>query len=156
MLKILTTICLALVLAGCQTMLQFAADTAGVDVVSKSVRQQAYKAAKVTFVAWSGAPPPGCLVEPPTLSAEECIGGIQELIYKYGKLKPCDNISSIICRNQEAWEKIQMVEATTTRLLQNSEPLIEAGDDDVKLLMSLPAIVHDAKATIDASLYGSK
>lgn len=145
-------IVLAVGLSGCASTLQFAADTFGVDVVSETVKQKAYKAALVTFVAWGGAPDEEC--KRGTKPADQCIGGIQELIYKYGKLTLCENTTSLICRDQDAWNKIKTIELATTKTLASTEPIILAGTDDVALMMSLPTVVNDAKAAIEAAIKG--
>lgn len=139
-------------LGGCASTLQFAADLTGTQVVSDDVRQGAYKAALVTFVAWGGAPSEECKRgEKP---AAECIGGIQELVWKYGKLTPCGQTATVICRDQKTWNKVKQIEAATSATLAALEPAIAAGSDDVQLLMSVPTIVQDAHAAIKSALKG--
>lgn len=149
-----TIVAVALLLSACAKTLQLAADVTGVDVVSESVRQKAYKAALITFVAWGGAPPAECLTKPPTLPAEQCIGGVQALIYRYGRLTPCQNTTSLLCRDDQAWAKVQSIELATTNALAATEPIIMAGTDDVELLLSLPTVVNDAKAAVEKAMRG--
>lgn len=151
---ILPLLALALSVGGCQSTLQFAADITGTDVVSENVRANAYKAAKVALVAWGGAVSPEC--EAGTLPAEKCIGGVQALIYQYGKLPPCVEGQFYICRYEGPWQRIKKIEGQTTAALLAAKPLIEAGTDDVALLMSIPALVHDAKSAIDGEINGGK
>lgn len=139
----------AFVLAGCASTLKFAADVSGVDVVSESAKQKAYKAAKVAFVAWGGP-----LCEVGDLKLPSCkAGGVQGLILMYGKLPPCET-GIIICRSSKAWPVIKEIERKTTAVLASAKPLIEAGSDDVSLLLSLPEAVFDAQAAIDAAQQG--
>lgn len=142
----------SLSLGGCASTLGFVADVTGTEIVSDNVRQGAYKAALVTFVAWGGAPSEECKRgEKP---AAECIGGIQELVYKYGKLTPCGQTASVICRDQKAWDKIKGIEAATTATLASLEPAIASGTDDVQLLVSVPTVVQDAHAAIQKAIKG--
>lgn len=141
-------------MAGCASTLQLAADTFGVDVVSESVKQKAYKAALITFVAWGGAPSPEC--QRGERPQAECIGGIQELIYRYGKLSPCQNTTSVLCRDDAAWSRIKSLELKTSHTLAAVEPVIAAGTDDVALMMALPTVVADAKAAIEADIKGGQ
>lgn len=154
----LTLICVLtavmMMLGGCgavlKTALQFTADSAGVDVVSETVKQKAYKAAKIAFVAWGG---PLCAVG--DLKLPSCkAGGVQGLILMYGHLPPCGP-GLVVCRSSKAWPVIQAIELKTTSFLTSAEPLIRAGSDDVELLLSLPAIVFDAQAAINAAQKGS-
>ncbi len=148
------TLALFLTLTACQSTLQFAADVTGTDVVSENVRANAYKAAKVALVAWGGAVSPEC--ENGTLPPEQCVGGIQKLIYTYAKLPPCVDGQFYICRYEGPWQRIKKIEGQTSAALLAAKPLIEAGTDDVALLMSIPALVHDAKAAIDGEMKGTK
>ncbi len=145
---------LALTLGGCAQTLQFAADQFGVDVVSETVKAKAYKAALVTFVAWGGAPSAEC--QRGEKPAADCIGGIQELIYRYGKLTPCQDTTSLVCRDDSAWTRIKALELKTSHTLAAAEPVIMAGTDDVALLMALPTVVADAKAAIEADIKGGQ
>lgn len=120
-------IVLALGLSGCASVLKFTADTFEVDVVSQSVQTKAYKAASVAFTAWEG---------------------IQGAIKVYGRLAPCVTDGPLVCRSSTAWQKIKMIELRTTNTLQAARPLIEAGTDDVELLMSIPAVVYDAQKEV--------
>lgn len=138
-----------LLLSGCASTLQFVADTAGVDVVSESAKQKAYKAAKIAFVAWGG---PLCQVGDLTLPSCKA-GGVQGLILLYGKLPPCST-GIFVCRSSKAWPVIKDIERRTSMTLAAAEPLIRAGSDDVELLLSLPAAVFDAQAAIDAAQQG--
>jgi hypothetical protein len=139
-------------LGGCASTLQWTADTFDVEIVPAKVQQNAYKAALVTFVAWGGAPSEECKAQ--TKPAEQCIGGVQELIYRYGKLTPCGSTATILCRDDQAWAKIKAVELATSHTLASLEPAIVAGTNDVELMMSLPAVVHDAHAAITKAIKG--
>lgn len=120
---------LAVSLGGCASTLQFAADTFGVDVVSTSVQQKAYKAASVSFVAWEA---------------------IQDGVKKTGRLPRCSDTVKLLCVTDDAWHRIQDIELKTSATLQAAKPLIAAGTDDVTLLMSIPDAVADAQAAINA------
>ena len=139
----------ALFLTGCASMLQFTADTLKVDVVSESAKQKAYKAALVTFVAWGGAPSEECLTG--ALPPDQCVGGIQKLIYTYGKLAPCGTTRALVCRNDQVWAKIKAIELSTTHTLEASRPLV-AADGDVATLLALPEVVHDAHVAITTAM----
>lgn len=121
-------ITLGVCLTGCASTLQFAADTFDVEIVPEKVRASAYKAASVSFTAWEG---------------------IQDGVKRYGRLPPCEP-GLILCRHADAWRKIKDIEARTSAVLLAAKPLIEAGDDDVSLLLSIPSVVHDAQAAINA------
>ena len=118
----------ALWLGGCASTLSFVADTFDVEVVPQTVKAKAYKAANVSFVAWEH---------------------VQLLMLEYGRLPPCGEGAPVVCRSAKAWAKIKELEATTSATLQASRPLIEAGTDDVQLLMAIPATVNDAKAAFE-------
>lgn len=118
----------SLSIGGCASSLQFVADTFDVKIVSQDVKQGAYKAASVSFTAWES---------------------IQDGVKRYGRLPPCEP-GLILCRHTDAWKTIKDVEARTTATLLAAKPLIEAGTDDVSLLMSIPSVVHDAQAAINA------
>ena len=122
------TIALGVGLSGCASILKFTADTFEVDVVSQTVQQKAYKAASVAFTAWEG---------------------IQGSIKIYGRLAPCVTDGPIICRSSKAWNKIKAIELKTTNTLQAARPLIEAGSNDVDLLMSIPSVVYDAQTAFN-------
>ena len=72
-------------LGGCASTLQFTADTFGVDVVSKSVKENAYKAASVSFTAWES---------------------VQDLTKRTGKLPRCTDAIKFLCVSQATWDKI--------------------------------------------------
>lgn len=154
MLRFICAIALALTLSACGTTLQFAADTFGVDVVSESVRQKAYKAALITFVAWGGIPSEECKAG--TVPSKDCIGGVQKLFYKYGSLTPCkeNTPSTILCRDDQTWSKLKAIEDATTHTLAATGPLIEAGDSDAEVLLALPSAVQDARAAVERALKG--
>lgn len=118
----------ALNLGGCASSLQFVADTFEIEVVPEKVRQQAYKAASVSFTAWEG---------------------IQDGVKRYGRLPPCEP-GLVLCRHADAWRKVKDIEVRTSAALVAAKPLIEAGTDDIGLLMSIPSVVHDAQAAINA------
>ncbi len=120
-------VALCLVLAGCQSTLQFAADTFDVEIVPAKVQQNAYKAAAVSFTAWEG---------------------VQGLVEKTGHLPRCTEAVKFLCVSQNAWNHIKEIELRTSATLQSLRPAVEAGTDDVALLMSIPAIVHDAQEAI--------
>jgi len=148
-LAFLSILVLALSVGGCASTLGFVADTFGVEIVPETVRQKAYKAAKVAFTAWGG---PLCQVgdlELPSCKA----GGVQGLILIYGRLPLCSP-GVVICKHQGAWDRIKDIEQRTSATLQAARPLIEAGTDDVALLMSLPETVHDAQAAINDAQKG--
>lgn len=144
---------LALSLASCQSTLQLAADTFGVDVVPETVQQKARKAAKVALTAWSGAILPGCeTTAQPRRPAEECIGGLQKLIYEYGRLDPCGPDAPYICRSSKAWPFIQAKERQVSGVIASAEPLIDAEGGDVELLLSIPDAIYDAQAAIRGAM----
>jgi hypothetical protein len=126
----MVSVVLALPLAGCAGTLKLVADTFGVDVVPENVQQKAYKAASVSFTAWEA---------------------VQDGVLRYGKLPPCDATHKILCRNEEAWQKIKEIEKKTSDTLVSTKPIIEAGTDDVQLLMAIPAVVYDAQAAIEGA-----
>lgn len=118
-----------LLLTGCASTLKFAADAFDVQIVPETVQQNAYKAASVSFTAWEG---------------------VQDGVKMTGKLPRCTEAVKLLCVSQGAWEKIQGIEKQTSATLLSLRPAVEAGTDDVALLMSIPAIVHDAKQAITA------
>lgn len=117
-------------LTGCASVLKFTADTFDVEVVPETVQQQAYKAASVSFTAWEG---------------------VQRAILKYGQLAPCVDGGPLVCRSAKAWAKIKEIEGKTSATLLAAKPLIEAGTDDVALLMSIPSVVYDAQQAFNAA-----
>lgn len=119
---------LALGIAGCASTLSFVADTFDVEVVPDSVKAQAYKAANVSFVAWEH---------------------VQLLMLEYGRLPKCVDQGPVLCRSDRAWAKIKDIDFRTTAALNATRPIIEAGTDDVQLLMAVPALVHDAKKAFE-------
>lgn len=129
-LGIASALVITLWIGGCASTLQFTADTLGVDVISESVQTKAYKAASVSFTAWEG---------------------VQRAIEIYGHLPPCQTGGPLVCRSAKAWAKIRTIEAQTSATLLAAKPLIEAGSNDVDLLMSLPAAVYDAQAAFLAA-----
>lgn len=124
-------VALSTALAGCGPTLQLAADTIGVDVVTNDVVQSARKTAFVSFTTWER---------------------IQDGIKRYGRLQPCvDNGQpKILCRDPETWKFIQEKERQVSGVLEAARPLIEAGSNDVQLLMSIPQVVQEAQIAISA------
>lgn len=112
---------------GCASTLQWTADTFDVEVVPAQVQQNAYKAASVSFTAWES---------------------VQGLVEKTGHLPRCTEAVKFLCVSQATWDKVKDIEARTSATLLSLKPAIEAGSNDVALLMSIPAIVHDAQAAI--------
>jgi hypothetical protein len=144
--NLITAALLACALSGCASILQGAADVAGVDVVSESAKQKAFKAAKIAFVAWGGP-----LCEIGDLKLTTCkAGGIQGLALMYRDLPLC-RPGIVVCYHQEAWDQIKVITRKTTAFLASAEPLIRAGSNDVELLLSLPGAVYDAQAAINAA-----
>lgn len=139
-----------MILSGCTSMMQFTADALKLDVVSETAKQKIYKGTLVAFVAWGGAPTPECLAG--TAPAEECIGGVQKVIYRYGSLTPCQETTSILCRDDQTWAKVKAIELATTQTLAATQPAIEAGTNDVQLLLSVPEIVHDAQTAVSTAI----
>lgn len=136
---------LALSLASCAPTLQGLADTFGVDVVSASVRENAKKAAYVAFTAWGG---PECADD-----ANKCgAGGVQEATLYVGSQPRCGaEGATVVCISDATWTKIKAISLKTTQTLNRARPLLEAGDSDVALFMSLPAAVFDAQTEINAA-----
>lgn len=128
--KFAMALVLAIGLTGCQSLLQFAADTAGVSVVTDDVRQKAFKGASLGFTAWQG---------------------IQEGVLKIGQMPRCTEAVKFLCVSQNAWDHIKDIEGRTSATLLALRPAITA-DSDVELLLAVPAIVHDAKASIDKEM----
>lgn len=124
-LAIFSLLALALSVGGCASLLKFTAETFDVQVIPEKVQQQAYKAASVGFTAWEG---------------------IQAATLKYGMLAPCGPGQTLICRDAVVWARLKEIEAQTSASLLSTKPLIEAGSDDVALLLSVPAAVYDAQA----------
>lgn len=129
-LAILSLLALALSVGGCASSLKLVADTFDVEVVPEKVKEQAYKAASVSFTAWEG---------------------VQRAILKYGQLELCVDGGPVVCRSAKAWARIKEIEGKTSATLLAAKPLIEAGTDDVALLMSIPSVVYDAQAAFQAA-----
>ena len=119
----------SLSLGGCASTLGLVADITGTEIVSEKVQQQAYKAASVSFTAWESA---------------------QDGVERLGKLPRCTEAVKLLCVSQGTWDSVKGIEKKTSAALLALRPAFEAGTDDVALLMSIPAIVHDAQAAIKA------
>ncbi len=118
-------------MGGCASTLQFTADTFDVEIVPAKVQQNAYKAASVSFTAWES---------------------VQGLVERTGKLPRCTEAVKFLCVSQSTWNKIKEIEAKTSAVIGSTRPVIEAGADDITLLMSVPAAVYDAQAAINKEL----
>lgn len=118
-----------LVSPGCASTLGLVADITGTEIVSEKVQQQAYKAASVSFTAWESA---------------------QDGVERLGRLPRCTEAVKLLCVSQGTWDSVKAIEKKTSAALLSLKPAFEAGTDDVALLMSIPAIVHDATAAIKA------
>mgnify|MGYP001017094706 CR=1 FL=1 len=125
--KLAIALVLAIGLSGCQSLLQFAADTSGISVVTEDARQKAYKGASLAFTAWQG---------------------IQQGVLKVGQLPRCTEAVKLLCVSQDTWERIKDIEGQTSATLLAVRPAITA-EGDIELLLAIPAIVHDAKISID-------